>query len=300
MKLFYTDHFVLPLPPEHRFPMLKYARLRQRVLASGVIPPEALHIPPPASDEQLTLAHDLDYVLAVSHGTLTAKEQRKIGFPWTPGMVERSRRSVGATISAARSALEDGCGINLAGGTHHAFADSGGGYCVFNDVVVAARVMQQEGRIGRALVIDCDVHHGDGTAALCADDPSLFTFSMHGEKNYPYHKPPSDLDIALPDDTADAAYLAALAQGLEVVFSNAQADLVFYLAGADPFEGDRLGRLKMSKWGLAARDEQVLRACQAAGLPVAIAMAGGYAHEVEDIVDIHFQTILTAWRLWAM
>lgn len=294
MKLFYTDHFVLPLPPEHRFPMLKYSRLRQRVLESGQIPAEWLHVPPPATDEQLTLAHDLDYVLAVSHGTLTTKELRKIGFPWTPGMAERARRSVGATICAARTAIEEGIGINLAGGTHHAFADSGGGYCVFNDVVVAARTMQAERRIQCAVVIDCDVHQGDGTAALCADDPSIYTFSMHGDKNYPAHKPPSDLDIPLPDGTTDADYLAALAKGLTIALRDSQADMAFYLAGADPFEGDRLGRLKLTKAGLHQRDQMVLAACRAADLPITITMAGGYAHNIEDIVDIHLQTILTA------
>jgi acetoin utilization deacetylase AcuC-like enzyme len=294
MKLFYTDHFFLPLPPTHRFPMQKYSRLRQRILASGLIPPECLLIPDPATDEQLILAHDLDYVLAISTGSLSPKEQRKIGFPWTPGMAERSRRSVGATIGAARAALEEGIGINLAGGTHHAFADTGGGYCVFNDVVVAARTMQQEGRVQRAVVIDCDVHHGDGTATLCANDSTIFTFSMHGEKNYPLHKPPSDLDISLPDDTDDEAYLAALTEGLETALTQSGAEIAFYLAGADPFEKDRFGRLKLTKTGLKQRDEMVFRACRAKGLPVAVAMAGGYAPDIDDIVDIHFQTVLVA------
>jgi acetoin utilization deacetylase AcuC-like enzyme len=301
MKLFYADHFVLPLPPDHRFPMRKYSRLRERVQESALVPPESLLIPPPASDEQLLLAHHPDYVQAVATGTLTARQQRKIGFPWTPGMVERSRRSVGATIEAARYALAEGLAASLAGGTHHAFADSGGGYCVFNDVVVAARVWQKAGTIRRALVIDCDVHQGDGTAALCAHDPSIYTFSIHGEKNYPYHKPPSDLDLPLPDDSGDEVYLAALDYGLHHALEAAGADLAFYLAGADPYAGDRLGRMKLSKGGLLARDAMVLRECRARGLPVAILMAGGYAKEIEDIVDIHYQTLALAvdyWRAW--
>jgi acetoin utilization deacetylase AcuC-like enzyme len=301
MKLFYADHFVLPLPPDHRFPMRKYSRLRERVQESALVPPDSLLIPPPASDQQLLLAHHPDYVGAVTGGTLTARQQRKIGFPWTPGMVERSRRSVGATIEAARHALAEGLAASLAGGTHHAFADSGGGYCVFNDVVVAARVWQGAGAIRRAVVIDCDVHQGDGTAALCAHDPSIYTFSIHGEKNYPYHKPPSDLDLPLPDDSGDEVYLAALDYGLHHALEAAEADLAFYLAGADPYAGDRLGRMKLTKAGLLARDEMVLRECRARGLPVAIMMAGGYAKNIEDIVDIHYQTLALAvdyWRAW--
>jgi acetoin utilization deacetylase AcuC-like enzyme len=297
MNIFYTDQFVLPLPNNHRFPMPKYALLRERVIAAGVVPPENRLIPAPASDEQLTLAHALDYVLSIQHGTIPAPEMRKIGFPWTPGLVERSRRSVGATIEAAKSALRDGIAVSLAGGTHHAFYDHGGGYCVFNDAVVAARVLQHKNLIRRAVILDCDVHQGDGTAALCADDPSIFTFSIHGENNYPFHKPPSDLDIGLPDETGDPDYLAALREGVGYALQTAQADLAIYLAGADPFIGDKLGRLALSKEGLLRRDRLVLESCAAMGLPVVIVMAGGYAREVNDTVDIHFQTVQLAAQM---
>lgn len=209
-------------------------------------------------------------------------------------MVERSRRSVGATFAAAEAALADGVGVNLAGGTHHAFYDRGGGYCVFNDAVVAIRVLQQMGRIRNAVIIDADVHQGDGTAAICADDDSIFTFSIHGEKNYPFRKPPSDLDIALPDDTGDDAYLSALERGVRYAMDHAKADLAIYLAGADPFAGDTLGRLSLSKAGLAQRDALVMQACRAVGLPLAITMAGGYAKHVDDTVDIHYATLQTA------
>jgi acetoin utilization deacetylase AcuC-like enzyme len=294
LKIFYTDHFVLPLPPEHRFPMQKYALLHQRVAESGLIAPENMRVPSAASDAEIMRAHDPDYLHRVQHGLLTPQEIRRIGFPWSPEMVERSRRSSGATIAACRAALEDGFAANLAGGTHHAFSDNGQGFCVLNDAAIAARAMQTEGRVQRVVIIDCDVHQGNGTAAILADDPTIFTFSIHGAKNFPFHKEQSDLDVELEDGTEDAAYLAALAAGLGQVLAEAQADLAIYLAGADPFVGDRLGRLALSKAGLAARDRLVFDFCQAARLPVAITMAGGYAPQIEDIVDIHFQTIREA------
>jgi len=297
VKLFYTDHFELPLPDGHRFPMSKYRRLRQQVTASPWACGCELLEPDPATDAQLCLAHTTDYVRRVVTGQLTAAEIRRIGFPWSPAMVERSRRSTGATIAAGRAALADGVAVNLAGGTHHACADAGEGFCVFNDVAVAARVLQREELIRRALVIDCDVHQGNGTAAIFADDDSVFTFSIHGAKNFPLRKCPSDLDIALPDKTDNAAYLEALDQALDDIFAKPDFDLVFYLAGADPFEGDRLGRMRLTKHGLQQRDQRVLARCRRHGLPVAISMAGGYAHEVEDIVDIHAATIRTAVEL---
>jgi acetoin utilization deacetylase AcuC-like enzyme len=294
LKVFYTDHFVLPLPPEHRFPMQKYALLRQRVAESGLIAPEEMRVPHAATDIEITRAHAPDYLRRVQSGQLTPQEIRRIGFPWSPEMVERSRRSSGATIEACRAALEDGFAANLAGGTHHAFPDYGQGFCIFNDSAVAARAMQAEGRAQRVVIIDCDVHQGNGTAAILAGDPTIFTFSIHGAKNFPFHKERSDLDIELDDGTDDATYLAALAQGLQQVLDLAQAELAIYLAGADPFSGDRLGRLALSKAGLAERDRLVFDYCQAADLPVAITMAGGYAPKIEDIVDIHFQTIHAA------
>lgn len=294
MKIFYTDHFVLPLPPEHRFPMQKYALLRQRVAESDLIAPEDMCVPHAASDTEIIRAHDSEYLHRVQHGLLTPQEIRRIGFPWSPEMVERSRRSCGATIEACRAALTDGFAANLAGGTHHAFYDAGQGFCVFNDSAIAARAMQAEGRAQRVIIIDCDVHQGNGTASILADDPTIFTFSIHGAKNFPFHKERSDLDVELEDGTDDATYLTALAKGLGQALILAQADLAIYLAGADPFVGDRLGRLALTKAGLAERDRLVFDYCQAAGLPLAITMSGGYAPQIEDIVDIHFQTIRAA------
>lgn len=293
MKVFYADHFVLPLPAEHRFPMAKYRLLRERVEAE-LAPPCELIVPLAASDAQILRCHHADYLERVKTGTLTEKEMRRIGFPWSPQMVERSRRSSGATIAACRAALLEGVGVNLAGGTHHAYADHGEGYCVFNDSAIAARAMQDEGCARRVLILDCDVHQGNGTASIFAGDPTVFTFSIHGARNFPFHKEAGDLDVALDDGTDDDAYLDALERGLSQVFEQARADLAIYLAGADPFAGDRLGRLKVSKAGLAERDRRVFDACRRAGLPVAVTMAGGYAANVADIVDIHFQTVRTA------
>ncbi len=214
MKIYYSDHFTLPLPEDHRFPLTKYALLRQRVSQSGLFGDGNLLVPEPATEEQLTLAHTSDYVQRVFQGRLTEKEIRRIGFPWSPGLVERSRRSVGGTIAACRSALQDSISANLAGGTHHAYADHGEGYCVFNDCAVAARVMQIEGRAQRVVILDCDVHQGNGTAAIFSADPSVFTFSIHAAKNFPFHKEPSDLDLALPDGVQDEAYLEALEIGV--------------------------------------------------------------------------------------
>lgn len=294
MKLFYTDQFVLPLPDSHRFPMEKYALLRQRIAAERLVPLAAMCVPPAASDDALLLVHTPDYLHRVQSGQLTVQEVRRIGFPWTPQMVERSRRSTGATIAASRAALTDGCAASLAGGTHHAFADRGEGYCVFNDSAVAARVLQHEQRVQQVVVLDCDVHQGNGTAAIFATDPTVFTFSIHGAKNFPFHKEQSDLDIALDDHTGDDAYLDALQHGVQTALARAQADLAIYIAGADPFIGDKLGRLNLSKDGLARRDRLVLHMCRSAGIPVVLTMAGGYARHVSDTVDIHTRTIQIA------
>lgn len=298
MQAFYSDTFVLPLPEGHRFPMAKYRLLREAVLADGLISPEDLRLPEAASDAELLRAHDADYLEKVATGTLERAAQRRIGFPWSPEMVERSRRSAGATILACREALRSGCAVNLAGGTHHAFADRGEGYCVFNDAAVAARALQAEGRVKRVVVIDCDVHQGNGTAALLRDDSSVYTFSLHGRRNFPFHKEASDLDVELEDGTGDAEYLAALEAALDRVLGVAGADLAIYLSGADPHERDRLGRLGLTFAGLAERDRMVLERCREAGLPVAVTMAGGYGQEIADTVRIHLQTVRASRELW--
>jgi acetoin utilization deacetylase AcuC-like enzyme len=292
VRIFYSDHFILPLPPGHRFPMSKYARLRERVLDSHLGPD--CEVPPAASDEQLGRAHDAAYLRRVVEGTLSAAEQRWIGFPWSPQMVERSRRTSGATLAAARAALTDGTGANLAGGTHHAFRDRGEGFCVFNDSAIAARVLQAEGLVERVLIVDCDVHQGNGTAAIFRDDPTVFTFSIHGAHNFPFQKEAGDLDVELADGTGDREYLDALDRGLDLCLARAGADLVIYLAGADPFHADRLGRLALTRQGLLDRDRMVFERCTRAGLPVAVTMAGGYGRDVEDTVEIHLATVETA------
>ncbi len=294
MKAFTCDSFPIPLPDWHRFPMVKYARLRRRIEQSGLIEPGDILIPDAATEDQLRLAHDPEFVRRAIGGGLSADEVRAIGFPWTPALVERSRRSVGATIEACRLALDDGIAVNLAGGTHHAHRDHGAGFCLFNDAAVAARVVQAEGKARRVVIIDCDVHQGDGTASIFADDDSVFTFSIHGAQNYPLKKQASDLDVELDDGAQDEAYLEALERGLSTALDRAEADLAIYLAGADPFIYDRLGRLRVTKDGLAARDRLVFARCRAAGLPVAVTMAGGYAEEVDDTVDIHYQTVVEA------
>ncbi|MFO7624193.1 MAG: histone deacetylase [Anaerolineales bacterium] len=294
MDLFYADHFVLPLPDGHRFPMAKYQLLRKRVIESGLVRPGQLKVPPPATKAELGLVHHPDYLEKVFNGSLSEREIRRIGFPWSPEMVERSQRSVGASISACRSALREGIAANLAGGTHHAYPDHGEGYCVFNDVAVATRVMQSEGLVNRVVILDCDVHQGNGTAAIFQGDHSVFTFSIHGSKNFPFHKEASDLDIPLPDGTEDEAYLEALEGGLGLALERAEAQLAIYVSGADPYSGDRLGRLGLSKAGLARRDQMVLESCHQARLPVAVTMAGGYAKVVSETVDIHFQTLQIA------
>lgn len=296
MKLFYTDHFELPLPEGHRFPMSKYRLLRDRIVADPLHADDVLLVPPAATTQQLTMAHDTEYVRRVLQGELTDVELKRIGFPWSEKMVERSRRSSGATLAAARTALTEKISINLAGGTHHAMRNAGEGFCVFNDAAVTVLTLQHEGLIRKALIVDCDVHQGNGTAEILGQDPNCFTFSIHGEKNFPLRKHPSSLDIDLPDATADAFYLAELERGLDQCMAVGPYDLMIYLAGADPYEGDRLGRLKLTKNGLMERDQMVLHRARTSGIPIAIAMAGGYAHDVNDIVDIHAATVAAARR----
>ena len=309
MIAFHFDPHILPLPPGHRFPIGKYGLLRRRVEAEpGGI---ELRIGGPATEGELALAHDPDYIADVLGGTLGAAAQREIGFDWTPALAARAVWSVGATIAAARVALSDGPeggdGASLGGGTHHANAGRGSGYCVFNDVAVAARLMQAEWhrrhRKGlQVAVIDLDVHQGNGTAAIFADDPSVFTFSMHGERNFPFRKSPGDLDVGLPDGCTDDVYLAALRPALDEVWRRLAArppGLVFYVAGADPHEGDRLGRLKLTTAGLAARDGIVMRALVERRIPAVVLMAGGYGHVVDTTVDVHLQTLRIAERAQA-
>ncbi|CAG0983209.1 Acetoin utilization protein AcuC [Burkholderiales bacterium] len=289
--IFASDRFVLPLPPGHRFPMAKYARLRERVARVAA---HLLREPDAATDAELARVHDAGYVDAVARGTLDARAQRRIGFRWSAAMAERSRRSAGATLAACRSALACGTGVTLAGGTHHAHRSHGEGYCVFNDAAVATRAMQAEGRARRVLVVDLDVHQGDGTAAIFAGDPDVVTLSVHGRQNFPFRKEASTIDIELDDGTGDDPYLATLAAALPRAIDRARPDLAIYLAGADPYAGDRLGRLALTKAGLADRDRCVLDRLSAQGIPVAIAMAGGYADDIDDIVDIHFATVALA------
>ena len=297
MVVFTSDQFVLPLPADHRFPMAKYAGLRKAV--ERLLPAYFLEEAPAVTDAQLATCHSPAYLQAVFSGTLERKAARRIGFPWSPELVARERRSVGGTLAGARAALKHGRGVNLAGGTHHAHPAHGGGFCLFNDAAVALRTLQAEGRIQRAMVIDCDVHQGDGTAVMFDGDDSVFTLSVHGADNYPFRKPPSDLDVALPGGTTDAPYLAALKAALDRAFDRFAPELVVYQSGVDPWHGDRLGTLALSSTGLLHRDRAVFSRCDAEGVPVVVTMGGGYAPTVEDIVALHTQTVLEALRdIW--
>ena len=296
MDVYHCDTFVLPLPEKHRFPMKKYELLRQAVSQCTELSPHIrLRLPPAATDEQILLVHAPDYLEALKTGQLDRRIERGIGFPYSPALLERSRRSVGATLAAGRSALQDGVAVNLAGGTHHAFRHRGEGFCVFNDSAVAIRTLQKEGLIERALIIDTDVHQGNGTASIFADDPTVFTFSIHGAKNFPFRKENSDLDVGLADGTQDQEYLQALAEALEEMVS-VSADFVIFQSGADPYEKDKLGRMAVTKNGLRERDRMVLNWIAERRLPAAVTMGGGYAPQVEDIVDIHLQTVREAYR----
>jgi len=313
VQAFYADNFVLPLPPGHRFPMGKYRLLRDRVVSE--LPQVRMAQAPAASDGELALVHTPSYIDAITRGTLPAPAQREIGFPWSTGMAERARRSAGATVAAARLALglvagsrREGIAANLAGGTHHAYAHKGSGFCVFNDAAVAARLMQAEwarayGQQRKPLqvaVIDLDVHQGNGTASIFAGDPSVFTLSLHGQKNFPFRKEASDLDVELPDGCTDEPYLQALEQALEELERRFEPGLVLYLAGADPFEGDRLGRLALSFDGLEARDRRVFDWAWQRRVPLAFAMAGGYGLNIDDTVQVQMNTWRVALEYWAL
>ena len=288
MRAFAHDLFSYPLPEGHRFPLDKYRLVREsaeRLDGVRVLDAEA------ATWQQLRRSHSDDWLVRVRDGRLERREQLALGLPWSPELVERSRRSTGATLMAARAALEEGVAANLGGGTHHAFADAGRGFCVFNDVVTALRELRAEGRVRRVLVVDVDVHQGDGTHSLLAGDAEAFTLSVNGWRNYPFRRVPGDLDVDLPDGTGDERYLEELGAALPEALRRARPELCFVLAGADPYEGDRLGRLALTKRGLRDRDVLVRDALAAAGVPVCLTLAGGYAKEIRDTVEINVNTL---------
>ncbi len=285
-----SAHFPIPLPNGHRFPISKYALLRDAVLAQGISGADTLHVPARIARGDVLRAHDDGYLERLETGTLAAAEQRKVGFPWSDALVERSFRAAGGTAEAAEAALQCGIAMNLAGGTHHAFHTHGEGFCVLNDVVISLRALQASGRVTRAAVIDLDVHQGNGTHALCAGDDRAYTFSMHGRRNYPFHKVPGRLDVELEDGTGDDEYLERLAEALPGVLRASRPDLVYYLAGADPHEGDSLGRLLLTFEGLMRRDRMVITACREMGVPVCVTIAGGYGRDIRDTVTVHVTT----------
>lgn len=291
MQIFYFDHFHFPLPAGHRFPVEKYALVReclQRAAWNGRV---KFVVPDAATDDDLLLAHTPEYLEKLKTNALTAREIRRLGLPWSPELLERSRRSVGGTVAACRAALAEGAAVSLGGGTHHAGPDHGEGFCVFNDAPVAARVMQREGRVRRVVILDCDVHQGNGSAAILNGDPTIFTFSLHGRNNFPFRKIPGDLDVGLDDGTGDQEYLEVLREGVARSLALSNPDLAIYLAGADPHAGDRLGRLSLTRAGLAERDRAVFALCREAGVPVAVVMAGGYGRDIRETVEIHVQTV---------
>lgn len=297
MKACYTDRYEVPLIPSHPFPMQKYRLVREKLLAESTLSYWHLEEPSPAFDDDILLAHSADYWLRCCRNELSASEVRRIGFPWSPALIQRSRASVQGTIDAARNASKDGIASNLSGGTHHAFADHGEGYCVLNDIAIAARVLQRDGLASRIAVVDCDVHQGNGTAAIFAADPTVFTFSIHAEKNFPLRKEASDLDVNLPNGAGDDDYLRALQDHLPLILSEFRPDFVFYQAGVDPLRGDRLGKLNMTHEGLAARDRYVLESCRKRSVPVVTTMGGGYGTNILDTVEAHCNTIRVAISL---
>lgn len=294
-RLFYCDHYAIPLPGGHKFPMAKYRMVRDRLQMTGLFEFECA---PLADEETVALIHDRDYVRRFMAGELEPAAVRRIGFPWSDGLVRRTLASVGGTMGACEDALAKGWGGNLAGGTHHASRSEGAGFCVLNDMAVTIAWLRAAGRIRRAAVIDCDVHQGDGTALIFERDPAVFTLSLHGEKNFPFRKQRSRADAALPDGTGDEEYLRTLAACLPAVFAFAP-DIVFYQAGVDPLAADTLGRLSLTMEGLAARDRLVLETARDAGVPVVIVLGGGYAKPIELTAAAHAQTFVTAAALYA-
>ncbi|HYV67914.1 MAG TPA: histone deacetylase [Myxococcales bacterium] len=299
IRVFHCDAHALPLPPGHRFPAPKYRLLRERLLGEGTLREDGLTASGMIDLDALLLVHEPAYVEAVVRGHLSDAEVRRLGFPWSEELVRRSRASVAGTVAAARNALCNGIAGNLAGGTHHAFADHGEGFCVFNDHAVAVRLLQLEGRIERAVIVDLDVHQGNGTAAIFAGDDSVFTFSMHGARNYPFRKQRSSLDVELPDGCEDAEYLALLARHLPEVLDAARADLLLYQGGVDPLAGDALGRLRLTHQGLRARDRLVLAAARDRGLPLVLTLGGGYGRPIEASVEAHCGTYREAAALFS-
>lgn len=308
MRVYYADHYEVPLPPGHRFPMEKYALLRTALIERGILrlgsapgqTPDELCPADPAPLDAVALAHTRDYLDGVINGTLSAKLVRGLGFPWSPQLVQRSLASVGGTIAAARSALEGGCGIagNLAGGTHHAFADRGEGFCVFNDLAITTRLLLRDKKVRRVLIFDLDVHQGNGTAAILRDDPGAFTCSLHGERNYPFRKEASHLDVGLPDGCGDDEYLTRLQPALAEALSRANPDLILYQAGVDSLKEDRLGRLALTHAGLRQRDRLVLTAARTRGVPIALTLGGGYASPITATVEAYASTYAVAKELY--
>jgi acetoin utilization deacetylase AcuC-like enzyme len=290
----YSDRYVIELPPNHSFPIQKYRLVRERLLAERTLQPEELLEPTLANPIDICRVHTRAYWDSLQFGSLSDTSIRRLGLPWSEALVARSRASVQGTLTAARIAIREGIGINLAGGTHHAFPDRGEGYCVLNDIAIAVRTLQHDGWMQRIAIIDCDVHQGNGTAAIFADEPDVFTFSIHGANNYPLHKVAGSLDIDLADGTGDCEYLEALKPAVSRILAEFQPGLVFYIAGADTLEGDRFGRLRLTHEGLRRRDELVLCACRDAGIPVAVTMGGGYGKNLDDTVEAHCNTVRTA------
>ena len=301
MRCAYHPDYFVPLPASHPFPMAKYPLLAERLLRGGILRREDLFEPEEATLADLGLVHTGVYLERLAGGTLDPADVRRIGVPWSAALWRRSRLAASGTLEAARIALEDGLAGNLAGGTHHAFPGHGEGFCVLNDVAVAIRVLQRDGRLRRALVVDLDVHQGNGTAAVFEDDPAVFTFSMHGERNYPTRKMRSTLDVGLPDGLEDDGYLALLEQHLDGILSRFAPDLVFYLAGVDPVRGDRYGRLALTDEGLRRRERRVLSTCRERRLPVVVTLAGGYAPTPERTAELHalvFEEAVTLTGRW--
>jgi acetoin utilization deacetylase AcuC-like enzyme len=299
MQAFHSNQYVIDLPDNHKFPIIKYAKIRERLVSEGTLVEPCISEPALANRQEILLVHTADYYDRFITGQLTLREIRRLGLPWSESLVRRSRFSVAGTLAAAHAALQEGASANLGGGTHHAFADHGEGFCVFNDIAVAINLLRAEGKIYRAAVIDCDVHQGNGTAAIFADDPEVFTLSLHGEKNYPLIKQQSTIDVALVDGTEDEEYLQLLRENLAPVVERFRPDIIFYQAGVDPLREDRLGRLALSHEGLIDRDAMVFRACRSLSLPCVITLGGGYGKDVEDTVEAHCNTIRTACEIFA-